>query len=75
MDKEQIIAAFIEWLDSRVIAEAVIEVLEKQKAEVTVDNAKRIWLDFLETELPEGLSNSLAALVEQGFVKAESLPF
>ena len=36
--------------------------------------AKKLWLDFLETELSGGLSNSLAALIEAGRIKSEPLP-
>ena len=64
-----------EWIETQPLAEAVMETLEDQLAEVTLENAKKVWLDFLETELGRGLSNSLAALVDGGKVKAKPLPF
>jgi len=63
------------WLETEPLAEDIFDTLEDQAAEVTLENAKKLWLDFLETELHSGLSNSLTALVEKGTIKAESLPF
>jgi hypothetical protein len=55
-----------EWIETQPLAEAVLDTMEDQLAEVTLENAKQLWLDFLETELARGLSNSLAALIEGG---------
>lgn len=64
-----------EWIETQPLAEAVLETLEEQLAEVTLENAKKVWLDFLETELARGLSNSLAVLIEGGKIPSEPIPF
>ena len=63
------------WIETQPLAEAILETLEEQKAEVTLENAKKLWLDFLGWELAGGLSNSLTALVEGSKVNAKPLPF
>ena len=60
-----------EWIETQPLAEVAMETLEEQLAEVTLENAKKLWLDFLETELARGLSNSLAALIEGGKIPSE----
>ena len=60
-----------EGIEKQPLAEVVLETLEEQLAEVTLENAKKLWLDFLETELARGLSNSLAALIEGGKIPSE----
>jgi hypothetical protein len=50
------------WIDVGVIAEAVLE----QEGVETVEQAQKVWLDFLETELNEGLKSSVRALQERG---------
>jgi len=45
-----------------VIAEAILEELESQEVEQTVANGQKVWLDFLESELPEGLRSSIKAI-------------
>ena len=59
---EKVLAELAEWIDPRVIAEAIIEELESQKVEQTVANGQKVWLDFLESELPEGLRSSIKAI-------------
>ena len=60
------IEKFMNWLDTRVIADNVFEHLEEYGAKKTFENAKKVWLDFLLTELSEGLDNSVDALFEKG---------
>ena len=55
-------ANFLGWLDTGVIADAIIEDLEEQGVGVTADNMKKVWLSFLENEFPEGLRGVIAAL-------------
>jgi hypothetical protein len=55
-----------EWIDTDAIAEAILDVLEDEGIEVTADNAQKVWLDFLGTELNEGLDGSVHALAEKG---------
>jgi len=39
------------WIDTDVIAEHILDELEEQGVEPTIENAQAVWLDFLETEL------------------------
>jgi len=50
-----------EWIDTDVIANAIYEELEEQGVEPTFENAKTIWLDVLENELPDALRSSVKA--------------
>jgi hypothetical protein len=56
---DKVLGELAEWIDSRVIAEAILQELESQKLEQTVANGQKVWLDFLETELSEGLRSSV----------------
>ena len=47
------------WIDTAVIAEAILQELEDQNIEQTLANGQRVWLDFLESELSEGLRSSI----------------
>ena len=50
-----------EWIDTDVIANTISEELEEQGVEPTLENAKTIWLDVLENELPDALRSSVKA--------------
>jgi len=50
-----------EWIDTDVIADAISEELEEQGVKPTLENAKTIWLDVLENELPDALRSSVKA--------------
>ena len=50
-----------EWIDTDVIANAISEELEEQGVKPTLENAKTIWLDVLENELPDALRSSVRA--------------
>jgi hypothetical protein len=67
------------WVGTEPLAEEILDVMQEQKADVgyrfALHNARKLWLDFLETELHSGISNSLAALVDKGEIEVESLPF
>lgn len=64
-----------EWIETEPLAEEILDTLEEQAAEVTLENAQKLWLDFLEHELHSGISNSLVSLVDKGEIQAEPLPF
>ena len=49
------------WIDADVIAENILEELEEQGVQSTLDNAKTIWLDVLENELCEAIRSSVKA--------------
>jgi hypothetical protein len=73
--REMWLKELAEWIETQPLAGEILDTLEDQEAEVTLENAKKLWLDFLETELNSGLSNSLAALVDAGKIPTEPLPF
>jgi hypothetical protein len=50
---------FARWIDLGVIADAVFD----QNGVNTVEQAKEVWLDFLETELADGLKRSAKAVL------------
>lgn len=49
------------WIDVSVISEAIFD----QEGVDTVEQAKEVWLDFLETELPDGLKRSAEAALRK----------
>ena len=49
------------WIDTSVIAEAIIGELEEQEVQPTLENGRTIWLDVLENELPDALKSSVKA--------------
>jgi len=51
-----------EWIDTSTIAEAILEELEEQGVPPTLENGQKVWLDFLETRLSEGLRSSVKAI-------------
>jgi len=50
-----------DWIDTSTIAEAILEELEEQGVPPTLENGQKVWLDFLETRLSEGLRSSVKA--------------
>lgn len=57
--RESTTESFLSWLDSKVIADAIIENLQEQGLGVTVENMKKVWLSFLENEMPDGLQRTV----------------
>ena len=49
------------WIDTDVIAEHILDELKEQGVSPTLENAKTIWLDVLETELCEAIRSSVKA--------------
>ena len=49
------------WIETDVIAEHILEELEDQGAQPTLENAKAVWLDVLETELCYAIRSSIKA--------------
>jgi hypothetical protein len=66
MSREETQKQVAEWIDTNCIADAILDALEDEGLEVTAENAQRVWLDFLATELNEGLEGSVEALAEKG---------
>ena len=49
------------WIETDVIAEHILDEMEEQGVQPTLNNAKTIWLDVLENELCEALRSSVKA--------------
>ena len=65
MDKlDQIENDFALWVDEDVIAETVIDKMAEYGMEITLANAKAVWLDALE-HLPQLVRASVQALKEK----------
>lgn len=47
------------WLDVKVLTEALTDQLTKNGIEATTENLKKLWSDFVATELHEGLASVL----------------
>ena len=48
-----------DYIDTSVLAETILDDLEEEGLQPTVENAKKLWLDFLGTELHEGIRSVL----------------
>ncbi len=50
-----------EWIDTDNLAEVVIEAMREvaEPEEMTLEMAKNIWLNFLETELNDGIARCI----------------
>lgn len=44
-----------DWIDTYVLADAIIENLEELSEPVTVERGKRVWLAFLQNTLHHGI--------------------
>jgi len=53
-----------EWIDTIVIAEEILFHLRATGLPPTYENATRVWLNFLEAEIHEGLRNSCQGLLD-----------
>ena len=49
------------WIEADVIAEHILDELEEQGCQPTLENAKTVWLDVLENELCEAIRSSVKA--------------
>jgi hypothetical protein len=61
-----------EWIDTLVIAEEIFDHLEAAGLEKTYENATKVWLNFLEAEIHEGLRNSCQGLYDIQEVEANA---
>ncbi len=57
------------WIDTPTLSRTTLDALQEEDVEPTVENAKKVWLDFLLTELGDGLKNSVKALINKGELK------
>jgi len=54
------------WIDANVIAEHILEELEDEDVEPTLENGQQLWLNVLLTELCYALRNSIKAIFNEG---------
>jgi transcriptional regulator of NAD metabolism len=66
MSREETQKQVAEWIDRDAIADAILDALEEEGIGVTSENAQKVWLDVLYTELPNALERSVDALAEKG---------
>lgn len=59
---EKAVDELAEWIDPGVIAEAILQGLKSQEVEQTVPNGMRVWLDVLESQLPDAIRSSIKAI-------------
>jgi len=48
MDHEEVIEEIANWIDTRVIAEMIVEHLEENDRPITVQEAKEVWYGTLQ---------------------------
>ncbi|MBA7628960.1 hypothetical protein ES703_36457 [subsurface metagenome] len=53
------------WIETEPIAEHILGELDDQGIEPTLENAKTVWLDVLETELCQAIHSSVKAKFEK----------
>jgi len=59
---EELVDQLSDWIDASVIAEQLVEAMAEVAlpGEMTLKNAKAIYYDFLQNELPDGLRRSVS---------------
>jgi len=55
-----------EWLDNEAIAETVVDALQDEAILPTLENAQKVWLDVLYTELGDAVRRSVEVLAVKG---------
>ena len=48
MERPDLIDALAKWIEPEVIATAIVEQMDKEGIEYTLDNGQQIWLNHLE---------------------------
>ena len=61
MTEEELVDQLSDWIDTNVLAEQLVEAMAEVAVpeEMTLENAKVIYYDFLQNELPDGLRRSV----------------
>ena len=59
-----------DWIDTSVIAEAILEELEDQGVPPTLENGQEVWLDALE-EIHHLVSSSVVGLITRGKLRSD----
>ncbi len=61
--EEQVRNEVASWIDTKVLADVVIEELANEDAEIILVNAKKVWLGFLESSLHDGIRIEVEKIV------------
>ena len=63
ISREELVSELSGWIDTTVIAEELLDTMAEAALpeEITLDNAKRVYYDFLQNELADGLRRSAKA--------------
>ena len=64
------ITELADWIDTSVIAEAILEELEDQGVPPTLENGQEVWLDALE-EIHHLVSSSVVGLITRGKLRSD----
>jgi hypothetical protein len=48
MDRDKVIEDIAEWIDTYVLAEMIVDHLEEQEEEPTVERCKKVWYQTVE---------------------------
>ena len=62
-ERQSLVEEIASWIDTDTIAETIVEAMEDvaEPEEMTLENAKKVWLSFLEAELNDGLKRTVRA--------------
>lgn len=56
------------WIDTRAIAEHIVDELNDYGIVPTLEQCQMIWLDVLENELCQAIRASVKAKIKQGYI-------
>ena len=61
VSRAELVEQVRDWIDASVIAEQIVDAMAEVAfpEEMTLDNAKAIYYDFLQNELPDGLRRTV----------------
>jgi len=54
-----------DWIGKDPIIDTILDCMEEEGVGPTFENASKIWLDFLATELDDGITKSTQSLVDR----------
>ena len=64
MNNEQIRDELAKWIDTKVIADIIIEELDKEDVDITFANAQAVWFGVLEIHLHENVQSCVEVLAD-----------
>lgn len=67
--REKLVNDLARWLDAHAIAKAIVDRMEVEEIEVTLEGAKKVWASFLECEIRDGLESRIEELLDNEELK------